>query len=367
MSEQVDCVIIGAGVIGLAIARAMAMAGHEVVVLERAEAIGTETSSRNSEVVHAGIYYPKDSLKAELCVRGKWLLYEHCDSHKVAYLRCGKLIVATTEAELDILSENQVKAENNGVDDLEYIDVATARRLEPEIRTTGALLSPSTGIVDTHSLMLSYQGEAEDHGAMLSIHSSAVGGEILNSGFRIDVDCAGEKYPIDCRMLVNAAGLKAPEFGQSLAGLNQLHVPDAYYCKGSYYSLEGKQPFSRLIYPVPASASLGVHATIDLAGRTRFGPDQEWVDAVDYDVELSRAESFYAAVRHYWPGLEDGKLIPAYAGVRPKMQGPGGPNEDFLIQGPEDHGIAGLVNLFGMESPGLTASLAIAENVRDLL
>jgi L-2-hydroxyglutarate oxidase LhgO len=367
MTDRIDCVVIGAGVIGLSIARTLANAGHDVIVLESADDIGTETSSRNSEVIHAGIYYAKDSLKAKFCVDGKWQLYDHCESHKVPHQRCGKLIVATTDAELDILAQNKQKAEDNGVDDLSYLTAAEVHAMEPALNATGALLSPSTGIIDSHSLMLSYQGEAEDHGAVISFLTRAIGGDVLTDGFRIRAESDGETFELECNILINAAGLYAPAFARNLNGLDQNHVPIPYYCKGSYYSLEGKQPFKRLIYPVPASASLGVHATIDLAGRTRFGPDQEWVDDVDYTVELSRAEGFYAAVRRYWPGLEDGKLVPAYSGVRPKIQPPDEPNTDFLIQGPANHGIPGLINLFGMESPGLTSSLAIAKHVQGLL
>jgi L-2-hydroxyglutarate oxidase LhgO len=366
MVDRTDCIVIGAGVIGLSIARTMAMAGHDVIVFEHTNDIGTETSSRNSEVIHAGIYYAKGSLKAKLCVDGKRQLYSHCESHKIPYLRCGKLIVATTEAELEILAQNKQKAEDNGVDDLSFLSAAEVQAMEPALNISGALLSPSTGIIDSHSLMLSYQGEAEDHGAVISFLTRAIGGEVLADGFLIRAESHGEAFDLECNILINAAGLHAPGFAQKLEGLDQHHVPTPYFCKGSYYSLEGKQPFKRLIYPVPGSVSLGVHATIDLAGRTRFGPDQEWVEKVDYTVELSRAGKFYDAVRRYWPGLEDGKLVPAYSGVRPKIQSPDEPQKDFLIQGPADHGIPGLINLFGIESPGLTSSLAIAKHVHKL-
>ncbi len=367
MTDRVDCIVVGAGVVGLAIARDLAMSGREVVVVERADAIGTETSSRNSEVIHAGIYYPKDSLKARFCVQGKHMLYAYCDSHHVPYRRCGKLIVAADEDETDILQEITVKARNNGVPDLEQLTADQAQALEPELACAGALLSPSTGIIDSHALMLSYQGEAEDHGAMVAFLSQVVGGRIGNDGFNLQVDMADGRYELACRELVNTAGLGAVELANKLENGPMEMIPPAYLCKGSYYALVGKQPFSRLIYPVPASASLGVHVTVDMGGQTKFGPDQEWVDELDYDVDPRRADAFYAAVRRYWPGLQDGQLHPAYAGMRPKINAPDEPAADFMIQGPSDHGTRGLVHLFGVESPGLTSSLAIAEYVRELL
>lgn len=376
MIERVDSIVVGAGVVGLAIARQLAMAGDEVIVLEAAELIGSETSSRNSEVIHAGIYYAKDSLKARLCVAGKAALYDYCASHGVAHRNCGKLIVATSDQELEVLDGIKAKAAANGVDDLYEISAVEAMDQEPALRCTGALVSPSTGIIDSHGLMLAYQGEAEDHGAMIAFHSRALGGEVLNDGLALRIaDEAGGEMRLACRRLINAAGLYAQPLARRIEGLESNTVPPLYYCKGNYFSLPGRQPFSRLIYPVPASASLGVHLTIDLGGQARFGPDQQWLDHavedlqgdIDYRVEPGRSEVFYKAIRRYYPDLPDDSLQPAYSGMRPKLQRPGGGMEDFMIQGPEDHGVAGLINLFGIESPGLTSSLAIAAQVGAML
>ena len=362
MTDRIDAIVIGAGVIGLAVARRLAMAGLETIVLEAADGIGTETSSRNSEVIHAGIYYPKDSLKAALCVAGKHRLYDYCAGHGVPHLRCGKLIVANGDGEAAVLESIRQRGRANGVDDLALLDGAQAIALEPELRCDAALISPSTGVIDSHALMLAYQGEAEDHGAAIAFLCRVERGYVEPGGFTLEV--AGQGGAVDrvaCRLLVNAAGLHAQSVARRLDGLDAAFVPPQYFCKGSYFSLLGRQPFGRLIYPVPASASLGVHVTVDLGGRVRFGPDQEWVDEIGYDVDPARADVFYEAVRRYWPGLKDGALTPAYAGIRPKVQGPDDPMKDFLVEGPEVHGLAGLVNLFGIESPGLTASLAVAD------
>lgn len=368
MTDRVDAVVIGAGVVGLAVARRLALAGLETVVLEAAEMIGTETSSRNSEVIHAGIYYAKGSLKAVTCVEGKRRLYDYCESHGVPYRNCGKLIVATAPEELAVLEQIQRKAQDNGVDDLRLISGEEARKMEPALSCVAALVSPSTGIIDSHRLMLAYQGEAEDHGCMFAFNTRVRRGRVLGAGFEVDADDGqGGVFTLACDRLVNSAGLYAQNVARTLEGLPPESIPPQHFCKGSYFSLLGKQPFSRLIYPVPLSASLGVHVTLDLAGQCRFGPDQEWVDHIDYDVDPRRADVFYEAVRRYWPGLKDGALQPAYSGMRPKIQGPDEPARDFMIQGPPEHGIVGLVNLYGIESPGLTASLAIADRVAELL
>ena len=366
MSERVGAVVAGAGIVGLAIARALARTGREVLVLEAADAIGTETSSRNSEVVHAGIYYPKDSLKARLCVRGRRLLYDYCASHGVPVSRLGKLIVATSETEARALDGIAAKAWANGVEDLRPIGAAEAMALEPALTCTAALLSPSTGIVDSHRLMLAYQGDAEDAGAMVAFHAPILSGRPTGAGWSLEVGGA-EPMRLDCDLLVNAAGLGAVALAGRLEGLAADAIPPAYLCKGSYYSLAGRSPFGHLIYPVPEHAGLGVHLTLDLGGQARFGPDTEWVERIDYAVDIARADGFYAAIRRYWPGLPDGALQPGYAGMRPKISGPHEPAADFRIDGPARHGLAGLVNLFGIESPGLTASLAIAEHVADLV
>jgi L-2-hydroxyglutarate oxidase LhgO len=355
--EKLDAVVIGAGVVGLAVARALAMAGREVVILEAEEAIGTHTSSRNSEVIHAGIYYSKGSLKARSCVAGKELLYEYCVARGVPHQRCGKLIVAADEKQLSELENIQKRAHANGVSDVVWMSRSQALALEPELACAAALYSPSTGIIDSHALMLAYQGDAEDHGAMLALKSELTRGEVVPDGFVLDVAGAD---PIETRILVNSAGLKAPSVARLIQGYEKEKAPRELYAKGNYYSLNKKSPFSRLVYPVPEPGGLGVHVTLDLAGQARFGPDVEWVENINYDVDPRRAERFYAAIRRYWPGLPDGALAPGYAGIRPKTAGPGEPAADFVVQGPRAHGVPGLVNLFGIESPGLTSSLALA-------
>ena len=366
MTERVDCVVIGAGVVGLACARALALAGREVIVLEEAGAIGTETSSRNSEVIHAGIYYAPGSMKAALCVKGKALLYRYCDERGVAHRRCGKLIVATTGEQVAALHKIQAQAAANGVHDLRLLTAVEAKAMEQALHCVAALHSPSTGIIDSHGLMLAYQGEAEDHGAMRALQSPVTGGEVGAQGIVLDVG-GTEPMRIVARTVINSAGLKAQSVAASLRGFPKDLVPPCYYAKGNYYSLASRSPFTHLIYPVPEAAGLGVHLTLDLAGQARFGPDVEWITEIDYDVDLSRAEGFYRAIRDYWPGLKDGQLAPGYAGIRPKLGGPDAPASDFLIQGPGEHGVPGLVNLFGIESPGLTASLALAERVVEIL
>ncbi|MDJ0686459.1 MAG: NAD(P)/FAD-dependent oxidoreductase [Alphaproteobacteria bacterium] len=362
----IETVVIGAGVVGLACARALAMAGREVIVLEAADAIGTETSSRNSEVIHAGIYYPAGSLKALTCVAGKHALYAYCDSHGVPYNNCGKLIVATEEDQAQGLQSIIEKAADNGVEDLEWLDGDQAAALEPALSCRAAALSPSTGIVDSHSLMLAYQGDAEDHGAMLAFNSPVLRGEARSDGIALQI---GGDTPMTllAKQVVNAAGLHAQTLAARIDGVPSQTIPPTFYCKGSYFTVSGKNPFARLIYPMPQDAGLGVHVTLDIGGQLRFGPDIEWVDSLDYEVDPGRADSFYAAIRAYWPGLQDGALAPGYAGIRPKIAKPGGKNLDFMVLGPEESGVEGLVQMFGIESPGLTASLALADHVRDLL
>jgi L-2-hydroxyglutarate oxidase LhgO len=361
--ESVDCVVVGAGVVGLAVARALALAGREVIVVEAAEAIGTETSSRNSEVIHAGIYYPKDSLMARTCVAGRRLLYAYCAEHGVPHRNCGKLIVATNDAESGRLVEIKARAEANGVEGMRLLSAAEAKSLEPNLQCTAALLSPATGIVDSHSYMLSLQGDAESHGAMLAFRSPLARGRATEHGIELEIG-GSEPMKLRCRLMVNSAGLHAPTLARQIAGMPCERIPAAYYAKGNYFTLSGRSPFSRLIYPVPVPGGLGVHITVDLGGQAKFGPDVEWISGIDYTVDPHRADKFYAAVRRYWPGLKDGALQPGYAGIRPKIVPAGAPAQDFVIQGPNDHGVPGLINLFGIESPGLTASLALAEEVR---
>ena len=369
--DDADCIVIGAGVIGLAVARALAMSGREVIVLESENAFGTGISSRHSEVIHAGIYYPPGSLRAQLCVRGKALLYDFCASHGVAHRRCGKLIVATAADEWPAMQRLQQQALANGVDDLVPLTAEQARELEPALRCHGALLSPSTGIIDSHGLMLALLGVAEHHGAMLALCSPVVGGQVTDRGIELDI---GGQSPslsptrLRARTVVNAAGLHAPALARTLRGMPLSTVPQDRLAKGCYFSLSGTAPFSRLIYPAPsASGHLGVHLTLDLGGQARFGPSFAWVDKRDYDVDPAEGDAFYAQVRRYWPSLRDGALQPGYAGIRPKIHGPGEPAADFRIDGPAMHGVPGLVNLFGIESPGLTSSLAIAERVAAML
>lgn len=360
--EQVDCVVIGAGVVGLAVARALAQAGREVLILEAEAAIGTGTSSRNSEVIHAGIYYPQGSLKARLCVAGRDALYAFCESHGVPYRRCGKLIVATDDSQLAGLDALQAHALANGVDDLQRLDGTEVKALEPQLNAVAGLLSPSTGIVGSHALMLALQGDAEASGALLALLAPVEAVEVMDHGLKLEVGGA-EPMTLLAKTLINCAGHAAPAIAARTKGLSAEMVPPRYFAKGSYFSLATATPFHHLVYPLPEPGGLGVHLTLDLGGQARFGPDVEWVDSLDYAMDESRADRFYAAIRRYWPALPDGALQPAYTGIRPKISGPGEPAADFRIDGPGQHGIAGLVNLFGIESPGLTAALAIAEDV----
>ncbi len=363
--ERIDCVVIGAGVVGLAVARALALSGREVWVLEAEGAIGTGTSSRNSEVIHAGIYYPAGSLKARLCVQGKALLYAYCADRGVPHRRCGKLIVATAPQQVETLQAIRAKARANGVDDLQWLTSDQAQALEPALACHAALLSPSTGIVDSHALMLALQGDLEHAGGLVAFHSPVARARVADDRIHLQTE---DGTGIAARTVVNAAGLHAPDLAGRFEGLDPRHVPQAHYAKGSYFTLAGRAPFTRLVYPVPEPAGLGVHLTLDLGGQAKFGPDVEWVsDAQDLVVDPRRGDAFYAEVRKYWPALRDGALTPGYAGIRPKIHGPAEPAGDFLIQGPDHHGAPGLVNLFGIESPGLTSSLAIAEHVAKMV
>jgi L-2-hydroxyglutarate oxidase LhgO len=366
MSEAVECVVIGAGVVGLAVARALARAGHEVLILEVARQFGTETSSRNSEVIHAGLHYPNGSLKARFCVRGRDLLYAYCAEHGVPHRRIGKLTVACSEPELASLEAIMRKAQGNGVTDLAWVEEREAHAMEPELRCVRAFLSPSTGIIDSHALMLAYLGDAEAAGAAIAYRAPVVAGRVAANGFVLEVG-GEEAMSLECRLLVNAAGLNAPSLARRIDGIPSANIPRDYYCRGVYFTLSGRSPFRHLVYPVPEHAGLGVHLTLDLAGQAKFGPDTEWIDGIDYTVDPRRGDKFYSAIRTYWPGLQDGALQPGYAGIRPKISGPTEPAADFVVQGEVMHGVSGLVNLFGIESPGLTSSLAIAEHVATVL
>ena len=351
--------------VGLAVARALALSGREVMVLEAANGIGTGTSSRNSEVIHAGIYYPQGSLKAQLCVQGKQLLYDYCTQRGIGHSRCGKLIVATSADQVAQLQGIIAKAAANGVHDLVLLSREEAQAMEPQLECVAAIHSPSTGIVDSHALMLSLQGDIENSGGFVVLNTAV--DHLICAPAAIQV-IASDGTTLEANTVINAAGLNAPLLAQRITGLDAKHVPPTFWAKGNYFTLSGKSPFSRLIYPVPEAAGLGVHLTIDLGGQAKFGPDVEWVTSPDdLVVDASRGDAFYAEVRKYWPGLKDNALQPSYAGIRPKLQGPGQAAGDFVIQGPADHGVAGLVNLFGIESPGLTSSLAIGEVVSQML
>ncbi len=363
--EQVDCVVVGAGVVGLAVARALALAGREVLVLEAGEAIGTQTSARNSEVIHAGLYYPAGSLKAQLCVQGRQMLYAYCTERGIGHRRCGKLIVATSAAQVAQLQDIRAKAAAHGVDDLVLLSREEARAMEPALECLAALHSPSTGIVDSHGLMLALQGDLENAGGLVALHSVLERARVTAQGIELQTQ---DGTQLRARSVVNAAGLQAPDLARHFEGLAPQHVPQAWYAKGNYFTLAGRSPFQRLIYPVPEAGGLGVHLTIDLGGQAKFGPDVQWVDSpADLQVDPARGGAFYAEVRKYWPALPEGALQAGYAGIRPKISGPGQPAADFKIEGPVTHGVPGLVNLFGIESPGLTSSLAIANRVVELL
>ena len=367
--ERVGAAVIGAGVVGLACARALARRGIETVILERNDTFGSETSSRNSEVIHAGLYYPTGSLKATLCVTGRRQLYAYCATHGISHRRCGKLIVATSVAEEDRLRTLQEQGRMNGVDDLQLLSASVARTLEPQLACSAALLSPSTGIIDSHGLMCALLGDAERAGATLAVRSPLCSGSLERAGVVLESGGA-ESLRFRAALVINAAGPWAADVAASLAGFPAALLPPRHHAKGSYYALAGRSPFSRLVYPLPEVGGLGVHLTLDLGGQARFGPDLEWLPepapgrplgAFDYRVDPLRADAFYAEIRRYWPALPAGALAPAYAGIRPKIAGRSAPAADFLIQGPAQHGIPGLINLFGIESPGLTACLAIAD------
>ena len=363
--DRIDCVVIGAGVVGLAVARALAQQGREVMVLEGAGAIGTGASSRNSEVIHAGLYYPHGSLKAAFCVQGKQSLYRYCAERGIGHQRCGKLVVAMHAGQRDQLLALVGKAAANGVDDLVLLDRAQARAMEPELECALAVHSPSTGIIDSHAYMLALQADLESAGGLVVLDTPVSRARVHQLGM---VVVAADGTELLAQSVVNAAGAQAQAFAGCIEGLGSRWVPPAYYAKGNYFSLAGRSPFTRLIYPLPEAAGLGVHLTIDLGGQARFGPDVQWVDSPDdLTVDPVRGKAFYGEIRKYWPGLPDGALLPDYAGIRAKIQSPNGPAHDFMVQGPVDHGVPGLVNLFGIESPGLTSALAIGAYVSRLV
>lgn len=366
--DKVDYVVVGAGVVGLAIARELALRGREVLVVERHGAIGMETSSRNSEVIHAGLYYPTGSLKARLCVRGRDALYTYCESRAIPYRRCGKLVVATSESNLQKLAGIHAQAHANGCTEISWLDRDAARSVEPALSCIAALSSPNTGIIDSHAYMLSLQGDAENAGAVFAMDSEVISGQIVDDGILLGVRTGdGEETMLHASRVINCGGLWAPRLAATLKGLDQTHTPTAGFAKGNYYSIIGKVPFTHLIYPVPEPGGLGVHLTLDLSGQARFGPDVEWLtgsqDDIDYTVAPRRADNFYREIRAYWPDLGDGVLQPAYAGVRPKIAPPDAAT-DFLFS---THDNPNYLGLYGIESPGLTASLAIAAHAADLV
>ncbi len=365
MSDQLDCVVVGAGVVGLAVARSLAHAGREVVVLEAESEIGMHTSSRNSEVIHGGLYYGDDTLKARLCVEGRALLYQYCEDRQIPHQRIGKLIVASREDERAKLEAIRKQAMRNGVDDLSFIENARIQELEPAGVCSAALLSPSTGIIDSHSLMISLQADIEASGGTVLTRNRISRVDVTASGFGLTVDGVAEIF--DCKTFINSAGLWASDIVGEIRQLNTDSTERVRFAKGHYFAYLGKSPFNHLIYPIPTDGGLGVHATNDMGGSARFGPDVDWVDSIDYDFDESRKVRFVESIKKYFPGLDESRLVPGYTGIRPKLSGPGMPARDFVIQGPSEHGVAGLVNLFGIESPGLTASLAIGDYVRDLL
>ncbi|KAJ1397016.1 hypothetical protein SESBI_32102 [Sesbania bispinosa] len=383
--EKVDCIVLGAGVVGIAVARALALKGREVLVIESAPTFGTGTSSRNSEVIHAGIYYPRNSFKAIFCVRGREMLYEYCSKHDIPHKQIGKLIVATRSSEVPKLNDILDRGIQNGVDSLKMMDGIEAMKMEPELQCVKAILSPLSGIVDSHSLMLSLVGEAENHRATFTYNSTVIGGHLQGNEICLHLsetknlkewDGTSNLHPelvVIPKLLVNSAGLSAPALARRIAGLQSGAIPPAYYARGCYFTLSNTKatPFRHLIYPIPEDGGLGVHVTLDLNDQVKFGPDVEWIDGVDdissfqnkfdYSVDVSRAEQFYPEIRKYYPNLKDGSLEPGYSGIRPKLSGPRQSPVDFLIQGEDIHGVPGLINLFGIESPGLTASMAIAD------
>ena len=363
--ETTDCIVVGAGVVGLAVARTLAAAGREVMVLEAEARIGEHTSSRNSEVIHAGLYYKKGSLRQHLLPRASHLMYAYCAEHGVPHKRLGKLVVARHKDEVERLRHHMQHAIDAGVEGIKWLDADEARELEPNLVCYAAFLSPNSGIVDSHSLMLAYQAELESHGGRVVLRAPVTGGEVMTGGIRVDVGGA-EPTTLMCKLLINCGGHGAVPLGRALAGLPAHFVPRNYFRRGVYFSVNNR-PFKRLIYPVHGPGGMDIHAVVDIAGNVRFGPDVEWVDGLDYSVDPGRAAAFYRSIRTFYPGLADGALAPAYAGIRPRICGPDEPAVDFLIQGPRDHGIPHLVNLFGIESPGLTTSLAIGEYVATLL
>jgi L-2-hydroxyglutarate oxidase LhgO len=365
-ANSADVLVVGAGVVGLSVARALALRGLDVIVIERHRRVGEETSSRNSGVIHSGIYYPTGSAKARLCVRGRELLYAYCLEKGISYQQCGKIVVAQ-ESEVSKLQELAQRAAANGVLDLKSLNATQVREIEPQIRCTAGLLCPSTGIIDVHEFMTALHGDLESAGGSLVFDTELLNAKCEHGGVRAGLRTGNEAASMECQWLINAGGLHAVDILRRIAAFPTDRIPRRYFAKGNYFDCLGAAPFRRLVYPMPAAAGLGIHATLDLAGKVRFGPDVEWVDEIDYQVDASRGPSFYAAIRSYWPGLRDDALAPSYAGIRPKIAGPSEAAADFRIDTPREHGIGGLINLLGIESPGLTAALAIGEHLSEVV
>ncbi|MEK7559420.1 MAG: NAD(P)/FAD-dependent oxidoreductase [Patescibacteria group bacterium] len=363
---EIDVGIIGGGVIGLSVARVLAHPDRQIVVFEAETAIGMHTSSRNSEVIHSGIYYQPDSLKARLCVEGKHALYEYLDQMEVPHKKIGKLIVATSENEIPKLEALKTRAEANGIYDLEWLDQQQVRELEPMIESVNGLFSPSTGIVDSHSLMIALKGDAQRNGAWVQILSPVLEGEVQEKGVALVIG-GKDQSTILCRAVINCAGLSSQDVARKIDGLSKESIPDKFFAKGHYFMLKGNSPFSHLVYPVPTEGGLGIHVTLDMEGNTRFGPDVSWVDSVDYSFDETCKKDFLEAIGKYYTSIKEEDLVPGYTGIRSKLVPAGTQDQDFQIQGPKDHGVSGLVNLYGIESPGLTASLAIAKHVLTIL
>ena len=366
MAEKIECLVVGGGVIGIAIARRLALAGLEVLVLEAESSMATHTSARNSEVIHAGIYYPTNSLKAKFCVAGRKLLYKYCEEKHVPFKQTGKIIVATDAAQVDKLRAYEQQASANGVSDLRRLSAQEVAVLEPEVECQAGLLSPSTGVIDSHNFILALQGDLENAKGTVVFRSKVENVELTSAEILVEVGQTSS-YKVQCRYLINAAGLWAQDVAKSMTGLPSASIPTLHLAKAHYFAFQGKSPFERLVYPVAGGGGLGIHATIDMAGQTRFGPDVTWVTDIDYDFDSSRKADFANEIRPYFPGLDSDKLIPAYTGIRPKLSGPGDSAADFEIQAADKHGVDGLVNLYGIESPGLTAALAIGEYVCEAL
>ena len=365
--EKADCVVVGAGVVGLAVARALALAGREVIVIEVEDCIGSGISSRNSEVIHAGIYYPAGSLKALLCVKGRQQLYRYCEERHVPFKRCGKLIVASDEPQQLKLQHILQQARANGVDDLRFLDQAQVHRREPQINCVSALWSPSTGVIDSHRCMLALQADLENSGGVVVCNTTMTAGSATSGALVLELQSGDSAFKMAASTVVNCAGLGSDKLARAIDGIRLETLPSYKYAKGNYFGYAGKSPFSSLIYPVPNEYGLGVHVTHDIGGNLRFGPDVEWVDELDYEVDPQRGEVFYQAIRSFWPELPDNSLLPAYSGIRPKINGKGLAAADFVIQDERTHGVAGLINLFGIESPGLTSSLALADHVSEIV